>query len=546
MKTKDFSLTRRALRSTTVWSLLALAASLLGRATAAVTPSRVDLWDISHGIVITDTSGIRDGFDAGDMFGGTASGMEPGNTVFLDEMPAGTVHYIQWQTPAPVNVKFFVLFAAGDGPTWYNEREFDRFVLKTRSSSSADFDLVLYDYTPTHPYTSLDAATGLLLIGDIDPVTAQDFRAEFTQFRSGRPDGNYDGPRIIELDAFSADVPVPPTSLWDLSQGIVITDTSGIRDGFDAGDMFGGTASGMEPGNTVFSDDVPSGFTHYIEWETPSPVTLGSFALYAGGDGPEYYNEREFDRFVLKVKSVGSQNFDLLLCDYNPPHPYPLDNALITPLLLNGVGPLTAQYFRAEFTHFTSGRPDGNYDGPRIVELQAFAPGVVVPLTTTADDGGRVIRQPDLSDYFLGSQVTLTAQPNPGFAFVEWNGDLSGGENPLILAMDGPKSVSASFRDLAPPEVVVETPVAGPTHPRRFNLTGTITDNVGVVGARWEWNERPMGELTLCENRFEVTKLHWERGENHIRVIATDAAGNEGVALVVVIWSPGYRGQTQR
>jgi hypothetical protein len=89
--------------------------------------------------------------------------------------------------------------------------------------------------------------------------------------------------------------------IWDISNGITITATSGIRGGFSAEDMFGANKS-TEPGATIFADDRPDNFVHFIQWQTPNPVTVTSFALYAAGDGPVYNNEREMAKFVLKAK----------------------------------------------------------------------------------------------------------------------------------------------------------------------------------------------------------------------------------------------------
>jgi hypothetical protein len=170
-------------------------------------PSTEDLWDVSQGVVVTGTSGIRFGFDALDMFGAENSPIGPGHTIFADDQPPGFVHYIEWQTTNPVLVGRINLFAAGDSPLYLNQREFDRFVLRAKSPGSATFDMVVIDYTPTHPYELLDQDSSLLLSARISPFRSQEFRAEFTQFTAGR---GYDGPRIFELDAFGPDcVPLP-------------------------------------------------------------------------------------------------------------------------------------------------------------------------------------------------------------------------------------------------------------------------------------------------------------------------------------------------
>ncbi len=66
-------------------------------------------------------------------------------------------------------------------------------------------------------------------------------------------------------------------------------------------------------------------------------------------------------------------------------------------------------------------------------------------LTVTSTVGGSVTKSPDQVNYSSGTQVTLTATPNAGFQFASWSGDATGNTNPLLLTMDGNKSITANF-----------------------------------------------------------------------------------------------------
>lgn len=196
--------------ATTAIAICIIASSTL--VPAAILPSNSDLWDISQGTTIVGTSGVLSTLyssDARDMFGGSFTTWpgDAGHTIFRDDQPTGFTHYIQWQTATPVTVQSFTLFSFGDGPTYGNEREFDSFTLRAKSSpSSSTYDLVLYSATFTHPYPFLDAASYALISANITAVTSQNFMAEFVQHNGGR---GYDGPRVVELDAFAVPVPEP-------------------------------------------------------------------------------------------------------------------------------------------------------------------------------------------------------------------------------------------------------------------------------------------------------------------------------------------------
>jgi uncharacterized repeat protein (TIGR02543 family) len=175
-------------------------------------------------------------------------------------------------------------------------------------------------------------------------------------------------------------------------------------------------------------------------------------------------------------------------------------------------------------------------------------PGQVIPahelppgelrLNTFAGSGGTITRDPDLAKYTNGAVVTLTAVPSPGFVFTRWTGDATGTNNPITITMNANKTVTASFRDGAAPVVTIASPAVGTTSDERFQLVGTISDNVEVTSTRWEWNGQDRGSLSLSNGLFTVPNLRLAAGENRIRVLATDAAGNASSAEVVTTWSP--------
>jgi hypothetical protein len=69
----------------------------------------------------------------------------------------------------------------------------------------------------------------------------------------------------------------------------------------------------------------------------------------------------------------------------------------------------------------------------------------MVAITATAGRGGKVSGG---GSYDLGSEVTLTAIPDDGYAFSYWTGDVSTMQNPLKVTADVAKSVSAVFEPL--------------------------------------------------------------------------------------------------
>ncbi|MCS7231215.1 MAG: cellulase family glycosylhydrolase [Elusimicrobiota bacterium] len=59
--------------------------------------------------------------------------------------------------------------------------------------------------------------------------------------------------------------------------------------------------------------------------------------------------------------------------------------------------------------------------------------------------GGSVSLNPSGGSYTAGTQVTLQAQPNSGYIFSGWSGDLSGTQNPATITMNSNKNITANF-----------------------------------------------------------------------------------------------------
>ncbi|MET0234102.1 MAG: PKD domain-containing protein [Kibdelosporangium sp.] len=108
-------------------------------------------------------------------------------------------------------------------------------------------------------------------------------------------------------------------------------------------------------------------------------------------------------------------------------------------------------------------------------------PGINCPATCT-------------NTFDLHGHVALTAQPKPGFEFVNWGGACLGTDpTSCQLTMDADKTVSATFQAIAPPAASATATVNPANHSGacgpgiKFTFSGTISVTKGPVDVTYKW-----------------------------------------------------------
>jgi uncharacterized repeat protein (TIGR02543 family) len=82
-------------------------------------------------------------------------------------------------------------------------------------------------------------------------------------------------------------------------------------------------------------------------------------------------------------------------------------------------------------------------------------------LTVNVVGNGSVAKDPSQATYHYDDVVDLNANPDPGWQFVSWSGDLTGSTNPDSITIDGNKSVTATFEVPTALEYTVTITVIG-------------------------------------------------------------------------------------
>jgi hypothetical protein len=334
--------------------------------------------------------------------------------------------------------------------------------------------------------------------------------------------------------------------LWDIHRGTVITFTTGVLGSTTDPGMFGGSDGGTI--TTHFSDSKPDGYVHVMEWRTTNTVQVNRVKLYAVGDGAVYNNQREFARFTLKIKSPGSSTFDTTVLNFIPTHPYTLIGDKF--LLDQTFATISAQEFHAEFQQINL----GTQNGPRVIELDAFGP--------PPSDPARIVQPPAAKSVFIGESASFSASVSGTDPItIQWQHEntnvvnsarISGATGTQLTIQNvtpddaGSYTVKATnafgnaassatltvLTDSAPPNVTLAFTNPPSVFDRSVALSGSVADNNRVSGVVLFRNDELLGGLALTTGIY-ITNAPLVVGENRLKVVAADPAGNTNFAEAV-------------
>lgn len=155
----------------------------------------------------------------------------------------------------------------------------------------------------------------------------------------------------------------------------------------------------------------------------------------------------------------------------------------------------------------------GNYDSESII-ITNNGSTTSYNLSITSENGSVDI-EPDAQNFDAGTEVTLTANPNNGYIFDQWEGDASGDDNPITVTMDSDKSITATFveEEEDGPDLVVEdydvdpsSGIPGDEIDISFVIANRGNDNVSTYadGNYWSVDYYLSNDQTVSEDDIDL------------------------------------------
>lgn len=170
-------------------------------------------------------------------------------------------------------------------------------------------------------------------------------------------------------------------------------------------------------GLLVFSD---TNTPNYIEFNTADPVTVGSMVFYLGGDhnpDPGGFEGRSLSNIVISAGSAPGVFTQVADIAVNPDY----DGAYGLPwikVVVEFPSALTAKYFRIDIEQpdVFAAKPEWDWNGPRIREIDAYGTNVAIKSVITAKAIGIESIQGASDDDLEGATVTTNSPLHPATA----------------------------------------------------------------------------------------------------------------------------------
>lgn len=134
---------------------------------------------------------------------------------------------------------------------------------------------------------------------------------------------------------------------------------------------------------------------------------------------------------------------------------------------------------------------------------------------------------PYTGTFLDGTTVELRSDPDSGYTFQSWSGDVTSTNDPLVVSVDREYDLTAGIADISPPSLSVTDPTDTYDDQSSVTITGTADDDgSGLAAVESRLNAGGWSGCEVTVPTFACTVSDLGFGVNLIEVRAADRAGN--------------------
>jgi len=195
------------------------------------------------------------------------------------------------------------------------------------------------------------------------------------------------------------------------------------------------------------------------------------------------------------------------------------------------------------FENWTGDIPEGEEEEDEITvtmdenkEITALFKEHTYALDVTIEGDGMVDIDPDEDEYEPGTEVTLTAEPEEDWHFVEWTGDVLEGdeeEDMITVTMDEDKEITAHFEEVVEEYdlmIIVEDDESNP-------IEGATVDIEGMEETTEEDGEAVFKNLEPDTYEYEVIHEDYETKDGEVEIVDQDVTETVTMEEIVMVYN---------
>ncbi len=162
------------------------------------------------------------------------------------------------------------------------------------------------------------------------------------------------------------------------------------------------------------------------------------------------------------------------------------------------------------------------------IELNSESTTYTLNININPQSAGVVYFNPAGGVYLKDTQVTLTAQPNNGYMFSGWTGDIQSSTNPVAVVMDADKNITANFilisNNDSPPVINKVNLSDNERITSNHTILVNCSDDYGIYKVEFYIDSKLVSTQTSYPYFYTIQVSSFTKGQHNLVVVVYDTS----------------------